>query len=406
MRIFATGLLLAMAVLFVALRRLSAVQPEWAGPLGYAIAFTEAAMIGGLADWFAVTALFRHPLGLPIPHTAIIPENKDRIADSMAAFLRDNFLTPQVVARRLSGFNLAASAGAFLAAPRADERSRVQSGAAQLVADLLESLDPDEMGGMVKAGIRRQLERIDAAPLMGQMLESAIAEGRHLPVLESLLRKIGEVIEQNETLIRDTIHQRANTIMRWTGLDERLANGVLDGTYRLLAEVIVQHDHPLRGKIDDALAKLAQDLLHDPKMQLRVEVMKAGLLANPALASWLDGMWERARTAMLRGLRNPDMALAGALSGSLTQLGTALNEDPRLQVMVNRLARRTLVGVASRYGTQIVQLVSETVKRWDARTVTDRIEGAVGRDLQFIRINGTLVGGLLGVCIHGVEHFL
>jgi len=406
MRMFATGLLLFMAAAFVVLKRLLVFHPEWSLPLGYAISFTEAAMVGGLADWFAVTALFRHPLGLPIPHTAIIPENKDRIADSMAAFLRDNFLTPQVVARRLNGFNIAASLGGFLADPRREEQSRIRAGAAQLVGDILESLDPEEMGGMVKLGLRRQIEKIDAAPLLGQMLESAIAEGRHLPVLESVLRKIGDAIEANEPMIREMIHQRANTIMRWTGLDERLANGVLDGAYRLLAEVIVQPDHPLRGKIDEALAKLAQDLRHSPEMQARVERIKADLLANPAMGAWIDGMWERTRAGLLKAVRNPDKALSGALGESLSQLGQSLGEDRRLQYMVNRFARRTLVGVASRYGSEIVRLVSETVKRWDARTVTDRIEGAVGRDLQFIRINGTLVGGLFGLCIHGVDQLL
>jgi uncharacterized membrane-anchored protein YjiN (DUF445 family) len=406
MRLFATGLLLVMAAAFVSLRRLAIVHPDWAVPLDYAIAFTEAAMVGGLADWFAVTALFRRPLGLPIPHTAIIPVNKDRIADSMATFLRDNFLTPQVVARRLHSFNLAASLGGFLADPRREEQVRLSAGAAGLGAEILESLDPDQLGGMVKTGLHRQLGKVDLAPLLGQMLANAIADKRHLPVLESLLRKLGEVVEANEPMIREMIHRRANTIMRWTGLDERLANGVLDGTYRLLAEVIVQPDHPLRGKIDEALAKLADELRNDPAMRVKVERIKLELLENPAVASWLDAMWERARQAMLRAMRNPDQALAGELGQSISQLGQALGEDARLQVLVNRFARRTLVGVTARYGSEIVRLVSETVKRWDAKTVSDRIEGAVGRDLQFIRINGTVVGGLVGVAIHVVDSLL
>lgn len=406
MRLFATGLLLAMAAAFVTLRRLAISHPEWAVPFGYAMAFTEAAMVGGLADWFAVTALFRRPLGVPIPHTAIIPANKDRIADTMANFLRDNFLTPQVVARRLYGFNLAANVGAFLADPRRGDQARLGAGAAGLFADILESLDPDQMGGMVKAGLRRQLEKIDLAPLLGQMLANAIADKRHLPVLESLLRKVGETVEANEAMIREMIHQRANTIMRWTGLDERLANGVLDGTYRLLAEVIVQPDHPLRGKIDDALSKLADDLHGDPATGLKVERIKLELLENPAMGAWIEAMWERARAALLHAVRNPDKALAGSLGDSMCQLGRALGEDRRLQVLVNRFARRTLVGVASRYGSGIVRLVSETVKRWDAKTVTDRIEGAVGRDLQFIRVNGTVVGGLVGLAIHAVDRWL
>ena len=406
MRLFATGLLLVMAAAFITFRQLQTLFPGWGAPLGYAIAFTEAAMVGGLADWFAVTALFRRPLGLPIPHTAIIPVNKDRIADSMATFLQDNFLTPQVVARRLQVFNLAASAGALLANPQRSDQSRLREGAAGLFADVLESLDPDRMGGMVKTGLRRQIEKIDIASLLGQMLENAIADKRHLPVLESLLRKVGEAVESNEPMIREMIHQRANTIMRWTGLDERLANGVLDGTYRLLAEVIVQPDHPLRAKIDEALASLAHDLRHDPETRAKAERIKSELLENPAMAAWMDAMWERGREALLRAVRNPDRALAGSLGESIAQLGQALGEDPRLQVLVNRFARRTLVGVASRYGSEIVRLVSETVKRWDAKTARLPARRNHGRDLQFIRINGTVVGGLVGVAIHTVDRWL
>lgn len=400
MRIVAGALLIFMAALFVVARRMLDVHPVW----GYVLAFAEAAMVGGLADWFAVTALFRHPLGLPIPHTAIIPENKDRIADTMAAFLQRNFLTPQVIARRLKAVNLAAAAGGFLAEPaRPREGGRLQSGATSLFADILESLDHEQLGGLMKQGLRSQLDKLDVAPLLGQLLSAAIADKRHLPLMESLLRWAGTTLEANEDLLRGMIHERANAILRWTGLDEKLANTILDGLYRLLAECIVDPDHPLRTKIEEGLEKLAHDLVHDPAMRDRVARMKAEILANPAMGRWLDGMWERTRTALLAAARDPDNALSGQFGQSLAELGGALARDARLQMLVNRFARRTMVGIAARYGDQIVRLVSETVKRWDARTVTDRIEGAVGRDLQFIRVNGTLVGGLVGVALHALD---
>ena len=400
MRIVAGALLIFMAALFVVARRMLDVHPVW----GYVLAFAEAAMVGGLADWFAVTALFRHPLGLPIPHTAIIPENKDRIADTMAAFLQRNFLTPQVIARRLKAVNLAAAAGGFLAEPaRPREGGRLQSGATSLFADILESLDHEQLGGLMKQGLRSQLDKLDVAPLLGQLLSAAIADKRHLPLMESLLRWAGTTLEANEDLLRGMIHERANAILRWTGLDEKLANTILDGLYRLLAECIVDPDHPLRTKIEEGLEKLAHDLVHDPAMRDRVARMKAEILANPAMGRWLDGMWERTRMALLSAARDPDNALSGQFGQSLAELGGALARDARLQMLVNRFARRTMVGIAARYGDQIVRLVSETVKRWDARTVTDRIEGAVGRDLQFIRVNGTLVGGLVGVALHALD---
>jgi len=396
MRLFATGLLVAMAGLFAVALNYEETHPAW----GYALAFAEAAMVGGLADWFAVTALFRRPLGLPIPHTAIIPENKDRIADTMASFLRNNFLTPAVVARRMSGMNLALAAGNFLSEPASGGQSRIRAGAAELFAELLESLDPERLGGQVKAGLKGQLDKLEVAPLLGQMIEAAIADKRHLPLLESILRWAGLTLEANEELVRDMIHQRANALLRLTGLDERLANSVLDGLYKLIAECIVDPDHPLRKKVEEGLEQLANDLREDPAMRAKVERMKRELLDNPALGQWWEAVWERIRRALIDHARNPEAALAGQLGSALSELGNALRSDPALQLQINQFARRTAVGVATRYGGQIVQLVSETVKRWDARTVTDRIESAVGRDLQFIRVNGTLVGGLVGIVIH------
>ena len=402
MRRTATGLLVVMALAFLSIRQFGGSHPAW----GFALAFAEAALVGGLADWFAVTALFRRPLGLPIPHTAIIPENKDRIASTMAAFLRDNFLTPQVVARRMAGMNAAAALGQFLADPGRGAQSRLRAGAASLVGDVLQSLDPEQFGGVVKSGLRRQFERVDLAPLLGRLLTAAIADRRHTPVIESMIRWAGATIEDNEDLIRKTINERANALVRWTGLDEKLANSILEGIYRTLAECLVDPDHPLRHRAQEGIEQLARDLLHDAEMQARVERIKQEILANPAFAHWLDGTWERLRAALLRAARNPDVMLGGGLGESLAGFGEALKTDARLQVLVNRFARRTTVGIATRYGDGIVRLVSETVQRWDARTVTDRIEGAVGRDLQFIRLNGTMVGGVVGMAIHALEYIL
>lgn len=402
MRRTATAMLVVMAAIFLTARQFQHLHPA----VGFIIAFSEAAMVGGLADWFAVTALFRHPLGIPIPHTAIIPENKDRIAQTMANFLRDYFLTPQVVARRIGGLNVAAAAGNWLTAPEAQHGARVRAGAAELLAEVLESLDPERLGNQVRTGLVRQLGRLEISPLLGQLVETAIADKRHLPVIDSLVRWAGLTLEDNEEMVREMIHARANAILRWTGLDERVSTSVLDGIYKLLAEVIVDPEHPLRGKIEEGLAKLSGDLKHDPEMRERIERMKDEILANPAISSWWQGVWERMRTRTIARMREPGSALGGQVGEALAELGTTLRDDPALQAQVNRFARRTLVGLANRYGDEIVRLVSETVKRWDARTVTDRIEGAVGRDLQFIRINGTLVGGLVGVVIHAVDVLL
>ena len=403
MRWTATGMLAAMAAIFVATHGVATGgHPAW----GYIHAFAEAAMVGGLADWFAVTALFRHPLGLPIPHTAIIPENKDRIADTMAQFLRENFLTPAVVARRMAVMNVAKAVGEFLAASPArggqDDRSRITSGAAELLAEVLESLDPDRLGNQVRSGLAGQLAKLDVAPLAGRMIESAMADKRHQPLIDGFVRWAGLTLEDNEETIREIIHQRVAGVLRWAGIDKTISSSVLDGLYKLLAEVLVNPDHPLRGKIEEGLAKLGQDLQHDPETRAKVEDMKRDLIANPAVAVWWTGVWERIRQSLIRRARDPESQMGAEMRVMLAELGQALQQDARLQHQINRFARRTMVGVATRYGDQIVRLVSETVKRWDARTITDRVEGAVGRDLQFIRINGTLVGGLVGMALHGL----
>ncbi len=411
MRWTATGMLAAMAAIFVATAGLATSgHAAW----GYVHAFAEAAMVGGLADWFAVTALFRHPLGLPIPHTAIIPENKDRIADTMAQFLRENFLTPAVVARRMSAMNVAKAAGEFLAASPergpngegVDERSRITSGAAELLAEVLESLDPDRLGNQVRAGLAGQLAKLDIAPLAGRMIESAMVDRRHQPLIDGFVRWAGLTLEDNEETIREIIHQRVSGVLRWAGIDKTISSSVLDGLYKLLAEVLVNPDHPLRGKIEEGLAKLGQDLQHDPETRAKVEEMKRDLIANPAVAVWWTGVWERLRQSLIRRARDPESGMGEEMRNMLSELGGALQQDARLQHQINRFARRTMVGVATRYGDQIVRLVSETVKRWDARTITDRVEGAVGRDLQFIRINGTLVGGLVGMALHAANGVL
>ncbi|MBB4640237.1 DUF445 domain-containing protein [Rhizorhapis suberifaciens] len=401
MRVVATGLLLVMAAVYVIARTIEDMHPV----LGFVRAFAEAAMVGGLADWFAVTALFRHPLGLPIPHTAIIPRNKDRIGDTLALFLRDNFLTPAVVARRMYAVDVASAAGRFLASPAIGE-GRLRRGASRLVADILEALDQDRLGGMVKAGLRQRLRALKIAPLLGQSLEAAMKDGRHQPIIDAVVKWAAKTLDANEHLIRDMVHQKAGKILRWTGLDENLANAIIGGLHKLIAEMAEDPAHPLRSKAEEGLAKLAHDLQTSRKMQDRVERIRDELLDNAGVQRWLDGLWEQARASLLRAARDPEAAMAGRFGEALRQLGGTLQTDQRLRVMINRFVRRTAVGATARYGDGIVKLVSETVRAWDADTVTERLENAVGRDLQYIRINGTLVGGLVGVTIHGAGMLL
>ena len=396
MKVVATGLLVAMAMVFAVARALEPHHP-W---LGYVKSFAEAALVGGLADWFAVTALFRHPLGLPIPHTAIIPRNKDRIGETLARFLQENFLIPAVIARRMRNIDVAGAVGHFLQTPSKEEQSRIRAGASRLIADIFESLDDERLGGIIKGAISARLRRAEISPLLGHALASAINEERHVPMLEAGIRWMARALEANEELIRDMVHKKANWVLKLAGLDTKLADAIIEGLKKLTVEMSTDPAHPVRLKIEEALAKLANDLQTRPETRTRVESIKEQLLDNKSVSLWLDTLWQKGREAIIKAARNPDAVLAGKLGEVLKSMGGTLERDERIRKAINQFARRAAVGMAAGYGSSIVKLVSETVRSWDARTVTNRLEAAVGRDLQYIRINGTLVGGMVGLVLH------
>jgi uncharacterized membrane-anchored protein YjiN (DUF445 family) len=398
MKIMATGLLVLMAAVFFAARALQPAYP-W---LAYVKSFAEAAMVGGLADWFAVTALFRHPLGLPIPHTAIIPRNKDRIGEALANFIKENFLIPAVVARRMQRLDVAGATGRFLQTP-AGEGTRIRAGASRLIADIFESLDDERLGGIVKGAISSRLRKTEISPLLGHALASAINEDRHVPMLEAAIRWTARALDANEQLIREMVHKKANWVLKLAGLDTKLADAIIDGLKKLTIEMGTDPAHPVRIKIEEALAQLANDLQTRPETRERVEAIKEQLLDNKSVSLWLDTLWQKGREAVIRAARNPDAVLAGKLGEILKSMGATLESDKRIHAAINQFARRAVVGLAASYGSSIVKLVSDTIRQWDARTVTARLEAAVGRDLQYIRINGTLVGGLVGVVLHVLD---
>jgi uncharacterized membrane-anchored protein YjiN (DUF445 family) len=402
MRIVASGLLVIMAGLYIFARA----HEEPGAPLawGYLRAFAEAAMVGGLADWFAVTALFRHPLGLPIPHTAIIPRNKDRIGDSLAAFLRVNFLTASVVARRMNRVDIAGAIGRLLANP--PESGRTRAGVGRALATILESLGDDRLGTMVKAALAGRLRGFDVSPLLGRTLDAAIVENRHAEMLDGIIGWASRILLHNEGMIHDMVQARTGKFMKWTGLDEKLSGAIVEGLHKLLDDMSTDPDHPLRLKAQEGLEQLACKLQNDPETRAKVDRIKSDLIDSPAVSAWLDTLWQTARRRLIETARDPNAALGGQVGETLKQLGETLQNDPTLRITINRFARRVTVGLVADYGDGIVKLVSETIRGWDAGTVTRQLENAVGRDLQYIRVNGTIVGGLIGIGLHGLSHLI
>ena len=285
MKRVATGLLVVMAAVFAATRAFEQQYP-W---LSFVKAFAEAAMVGGLADWFAVTALFRHPLGLPIPHTAIIPRNKDRIGEALATFIRENFLIPSVVARRMRNIDVAGAVGRFLQTP-AGEGTRIRAGASRLIADIFEGLDDERLGGIVKGAVATRIRKMEISPLLDHALASAINEDRHVPMLEAAIRWTALALDANEPLIREMVHKKANWVLKIAGLDAKLADAIIDGLRKLTVEMSTDPAHPVRMKIEEALAQLANDLQTRPETQERVEAIKEQLLDNKSVSLWIDAI--------------------------------------------------------------------------------------------------------------------
>ncbi|WP_299326243.1 DUF445 domain-containing protein [Parasphingopyxis sp.] len=397
MRRTATAMLFLMAGIFVLAHNMEDAHPAW----GFVRAFAEAGLVGGLADWFAVTALFRHPMGIPIPHTAIVPRKKDQIGEQLAWFLRDNFLTPAVVARRMKRFDVAGAIGNFLTNPEGGS-GRMREGASKLIAMILENLDDERLGGTTKTMIANRLRELDVAPLLGQSMVAAMREDRHVPVVDGLVRWAANILDSNEEIVRAMVYERANNFMRWLAIDDRLSDAIINGLRRLLVQMEGDPHHPLRDQANEGFVRLAFDLQHDDETRARVEQFKLEMIDNPAVTEWLDGLWEQAREALLRAARDPDRAMEGRFGEALQELGRTLQDDPEIRRAINSFARRATVGAVADYGDSIVRLVSETVKSWDAKTITDRVENAVSRDLQYIRMNGTLVGGLVGLTIHTI----
>ncbi|WP_439532769.1 DUF445 domain-containing protein [Polymorphobacter sp.] len=402
MRLAATLLLLGMALLFVSTLRFEDAHPA----LPWVKAFAEAALVGGLADWFAVTALFRHPLGLPIPHTAIIPANKDRIGDSLASFLKDNFLTPSVLARRLHGVDIAGAAAAWLAAPGSPpltgQPATGPQGLGPLIAKLIRLLDTPHIGELVKAGTADRLRAMALSPLVADAVDTTLDRRRHVPVLDAGLDWALAMLDDQQSTIREMVKDRTNWLLRAVNIDTRVSDQLIEGIRSLLTQIAADPEHPLRARLEVSLRGWADSLRNDPEARLPVEAFKRDLIDNPALGQWIGSLWDSARAGLVKRLDAPASAPDSRLVQAFAAIGQRIEADPMLRASLNTQLRRLGVGLVNRYGQGIVGLVSATVRGWDATTVTNKLESAVGRDLQFIRINGTLIGGCIGLALHAL----
>jgi len=403
MKAIALGLLLAAAALYALATTMTGHHPAW----GYLAAFAEAAMIGAIADWFAVVALFRHPLGLPIPHTAIIPNNKARIGRELAGFIVTHFLTPEQLVSKLRALDPAAQLARALADPA--RAAQLEQHAVGLARHALRAFDDERVRSFVKAMALRQLSALDAAALTGQVLDVFTAQGRHQALLDGLLRRLGVVL--NDESVQQQIAQVVAAevrLLRYIGLDRMagdLATKKLVAAFgRLAAEMGEDPQHELRQRFDDFMAEQVQALRHDPEVQARGEALKQEVLAHPKIGEYLQGLWGEVLAWLQADLERPDSAAGKQLREAVLELGRRLQADTAMQGWINDQIEAAVPALVSRYRDTLRGYIVSVVDAWNTDEMTAEVERHIGRDLQFVRINGTLVGGLVGLLIHGISH--
>ncbi len=394
MRWIAGGLLFIMAALYiVALLHGESGHPAW----GYLRAFAEASLVGGLADWFAVTALFRRPLGLPIPHTAVIPNSKNRIADALGEFVTVNFLAPSVISAHLQDRDLASAIGRQLADRTA--ATRIADGVMDALPAIADLLDDEVVADFVRRQIGDMSRDERLSPMVGRGLRLLTDHGRHQLVLDAAVSEGWRALEQHEPAIREQVRSQTSWVWRLISLDARASDALIDAMEKTLDDISKQQDHPVRQRVTEMLHKFADDLQNSPQLRAQIEQVVRDVLAHPAVGAYFGEVWRALKEAARSSANDPGSARA-ALSDGIQRFGAALLEDDEVRETINRRLRALLSEIAGRHGGDVAGLISQTIRNWDTRTVVDKLEQNVGPDLQYIRINGTLIGGLIGLSIH------
>ena len=396
MKLLATGLLIGVALLFVGTLLLERRYP-W---IGFVRAFAEAAMVGALADWFAVTALFRHPLGLPIPHTAIIPRRKDSIGASIGRFVEDNFLSEDVLIGRMRSLHVIQRAGGALRQPEiSDQIARYATIALHNSLQIIDDLD---LQLLVERSLIARIRSAQPAPLLGRVLSTLLGGRRQPELVHELLKIIERLLDENQETIRVKIRQETPWWLP-RAVDRQIAERFFETVKSTLHAVRVDPNHPFHDRLHALLYEFVERLKHDPATIARGEELKQELLDNPIVREFSASLWVDIKATLLAQSANPDSALHTAIERGVRQFGELLLRDELLAGKIDAWVERIVVYASQEYRHQFGQLIAHTVSRWDPEVTAKKIELQIGRDLQFIRINGTVVGGLAGLVIYGVS---
>ncbi len=393
MKVFATGLLGVMAAAYATSKVLGDRYPT----LAVVTAFTEAAMVGALADWFAVVALFRHPLNLPIPKTAVIPRNKDRIGDALARFLREHFLSREVLEKKLASVDLTGSAARWLADKR--NAARLANAFGDHVPAILERFRDQDLQAFVREEAAANLAKVRFAPLLAVVLRPLAQGNMHQELLTELLGFASRLLSDNKEKIREITRKESPRYIP-DFIDEKIYNLIVGKVEEILSKVQLDPGHEARMRLSEALNRFLDNVEHSPEFQEKTETLKTEFLEHPKVKEYMGTFWEGIKARLVANLANPDSTTRQQIARSLHELGKALKRDEAVREKLNKWLRTWAVAAISENRDLLVGFVAETFRKWDPVATSRRIELSVGKDLQWIRINGTVIGGLVGLLIY------
>ena len=400
MKRVASGLLVIALIIFIVARLLEPSYP-W---LGFVRATAEASLVGGLADWFAVTALFRKPLGLPIPHTAIIQTQKERIGRILGNFVQNHFLARDILVAKLRSMRLAERAARWISDP--EHATRLARSLAVGVARAVQAIPAEEARDLIRESAVARLQKVQLAPVLGNLLTAVAADDRHQVLLDEALRLVKDAMDNNRDQLRRKIREESPW---WVPgpVDDAFHRRLVTAAETLIDEVKANPRHPLRVKFDTTFQDFVNRLKSSPDMIARTEELKQDLLEHPLLDEFATSLWDRARRAAAKVQDDPEgSASAPALAKAIAALGESLVINEERLAELDSFVTDFIASVLEQHRHEVGDLIAQTVQRWDPEVAAERIELAVGRDLQFIRLNGTLVGGLAGLVIYTVSLLL
>ncbi len=393
MRSLAVSLLVFAAVVY-------AVTLGEEGFLGFVNAGAEASMVGAIADWFAVTALFKHPLGLPIPHTALIPRRKDELGRGLEEFVGENFLQEGIIRDRIRAATISKRVARWLSDPA--HARRVVDEVADVAAIGLGKVRDEHVADLVTEALVPRFREEPISPLLGGLLGETVRDDLHHGLVDLALTELHDWLYDNPETVAEILGERAPW---WapTRLNEAVTSRIHVELVRWVADIRDEPRHHARRAFDSMLARLAEDLLHDPDTQARTEALKERLLDHPQVLASSISLWNSLRRVLLGSLSTPDGAVRRRLLTEVCRFAERLEADEELRSRLDGIAADVAVFAVERYGNELTAVITHTIERWDGKEAARRIELHVGRDLQFIRINGTIVGGLVGVLIHAAS---